>query len=433
VLERFKNHINNEPIYSTASIYLAISGGVDSMVLSHLLSTLKIEHTLLHCNFNLRGIDSNKDEACVTKYALENSLKIKVKSFDTKKESEKLNLNTQECARQLRYDWFKTFLMQPNSILLTAHHLDDSIETFFINILRGTGLKGMSGISSGAQQIYRPLLAFTKKDIINYASKYSVNFREDASNQSDNYLRNKLRHHTIPQLKEYTTGFNKKMNTLINELQAVDDYLDYSLKQQIQALKQTKTIKIEDLKQIPTVMWPKLFKSFGLTRKQNTAFINFINSSTGSLFHTNTYTFLLDRAFILLTDTESKPILNQLIHKTTIEIEFDHASFSISTIPNTNIIFNHKTAFIDYSKLDFPLTLRTWQKGDKIQPLGMTGKKLISDILIDKKINLFDKQNQLVVVSNNTIVWLVDHVISDAFAIQKSTEKILKIEHIKYY
>ena len=248
---KFIKHFNQTIDIKNVTVYLAISGGVDSMVLSKLLSILKIKHTLLHCNFNLRRHESDEDEAFLLDYANKNNIKLQVKHFDTSNIAKQQKLTIQECARNLRYDWFNTYLNEANSILLTAHHLDDSIETFFINILRGTGLKGISGIGSGKNKIFRPLLPFSKEEVKNYAIENQIAFREDSSNKSDNYLRNDLRHNFVPQFKSLTTSLNAKMASLFDELTETELFISSITQKYKTDLNINSKILIDQINELP--------------------------------------------------------------------------------------------------------------------------------------------------------------------------------------
>jgi len=425
---KFQNQLNFK---TNVKIYLAVSGGIDSMVLSHLLLYYKIEHTLLHCNFNLRKIESQKDEQFIIDYAISNHIPYHTISFDTATESISRKLNTQECARVLRYDWFNTFINKDdNAILLTAHHLDDSIETFFINTLRGTGLKGLSGIANGKNKIYRPLLKFTKDEIREFASSQNILFREDESNTSDNYLRNKLRHHIIPDLKNLTKNLTGKMNTMMEELNDIDEFITDFIK----TFKFKHNYNLDKINTIPKFMWYKLFSEYGVSRKNNAEIIKLINGQTGSIYKTVTHTLLKDRKELIISKNEILQPINLNIDSSTTSINLQDRQFYFEQIKDINSIqFNDNLAYLDFNKLQFPLTIRNWNQGDRIQPLGMkNGSKLISDVLINKKINQFEKEKQLVILSNNKIIWLVDIMISERYAISKNTKIGYKINSVKY-
>lgn len=425
---QFQNQLN---FNTDTEIYLAISGGIDSMVLSHLLSHFKIKHTLLHCNFNLRAEASIKDEQFIIDYAKSNNIPFHTISFDTIKESNIRKLNTQECARELRYNWFSTFLKtSSNSVLLTAHHLDDSIETFFINLLRGTGITGLAGISNGKNRIYRPLLSFTKSEIIDFAHSNHISFREDESNKSDNYLRNKLRHHIIPNLKELSPQLPDKMNTMMTELNDIDLFISDFIK----TFKSKHKFNIKKINTIPEFMWYKLFNEFGVSRKNNAEVIKLIQSHVGSTFETDSHILLKDREEILISKQQQITPTHLEVKEDTTSVQIDGGELIFERITNLkSLTFSDTVAFLDLEKLDFPLTIRNWSKGDRIQPLGMkNGSKLISDVLINKKIDKFKKQNQLLIQSNQKTIWLVDLMVSENFALSKHTKIAYKISSVKY-
>ena len=216
--------LEQHPILSEKKLYIAISGGVDSSVLLHILVSLNLKPHLLHVNFKLRGEEANKDEEFVRELSQKYDLEFSSKSFDAYAISQELRLTVQETARKLRYDWFEE-IMDPDSLLLTAHHLNDSIETFFINLLRGTGLKGLTGIPESRGNIYRPLLHVSKLAICEYSDKHNVEWREDSSNSLDKYLRNKVRHDLIPRIEDSGNGIYTKMDTMLQDLQAADELI----------------------------------------------------------------------------------------------------------------------------------------------------------------------------------------------------------------
>jgi len=428
--QQFEKHIH---LFNNKTIFLAVSGGVDSMVLSHLLSHFSIKHTLLHCNFQLRGQDSDLDEIFIKNYAKSNQLKVNTTKFKTKEYASQHKLTIQEAARNLRYNWFKTFLTQKKSILLTAHHLDDSIETFFINILRGTGLKGLTGIPNHENHIIRPLLDFNKKQIIDFAETQNIEFREDSSNDSDNYLRNKLRHHIIPEIKNLTQNLDAKMLTLFDDLKQTNQWIEQSIKEIKIALETNYQIDIIRLNDYPVFLWYKIFSKFGLNRKQNSELIKLINGKTGSIFKTKNYNILKNRTEIIVQKKNTNTEININIESENEVLVLNNQKFIVNQLKNEiKPDFTNNIAYLDFDKVSFPLQIRNWRKGDKINPFGMKGSKLISDVFVDKKINQFQKSNQLVILSKNQIIWMVDTVISNAFSIDPDTKFVLKIEHIKY-
>lgn len=432
MLNQLKQFIDDYQL-NTKTIFLAISGGIDSMVLTSCLHQLNVKHTLLHCNFKLRGIESDTDEVFVKDYAQQHHINCITTTFNTKNYCQEHHLTTQEGARELRYNWFNTFLVDNNSILLTAHHLDDQIETFFINLLRGTGLKGLTGISNHKNTVYRPLLEFTKQQIIDFATTHHIQFREDQSNQSDNYLRNRLRHHFIPFLKNETGSLNIKMKTLFNELSEIDDFHSNLIRKIKNSLNQNQTIKISKLVDLPDFMLVKLFDNYNLTRKKVPELRKLFKSKNNSILVTSTHTLLKNKDQIIIKSNSEKCIVNSLIvNELPAKISIADISIQFSIIiPKSNYEFSDDCAYINFDKIDLPLTIRTWQKGDRIQPLGMKNTKLVSDVLKDKKLTKFDKDNQLVIECNGEIIWLVNLMVNETYKLTNQTKDILFIEYFK--
>ena len=436
MLSQFKNNI--ETVFSelkSRKLFLAISGGKDSMALSHLLLQCGIKHTLLHCNFKLRGKESDDDELFLADYASKNGLEFHAKQFDTYQISTDQKLSIQECARKLRYDWFRTFIDKDNqSLLLTAHHRDDSIETFFINLFRGTGFRGLSGIPVFANKIIRPLSEFTSEDIYHYLSANQIEYRKDSSNSKKDYLRNKIRHDLIPVLAEMEPQFQSKMGNLFDELTQLKTHLDKEVEKFKTKHERCENEKyfylLNEIKELDTFFMEQVFRSFGVYRKNVTALFNFLNAATGAQFYTESHQFLVDRDQLIVSKKNS---ISNDVYEIVAEVP------AILNLSGKTISINKKEDFeiekantaiqqVDFSKLDFPLTLRNWQTGDKIKPLGMKGSKLISDILIDKKIDRLDKENVLTLLNSDGIIIAIFGVlISEDFKITASTIAVLEI------
>ncbi|MFT4601911.1 MAG: tRNA(Ile)-lysidine synthase, partial [Arenicella sp.] len=289
MLELFSKYFKKDfPEQEKYTFYLAISGGKDSMVLSHLLIQAGIDHKLLHCNFNLRSAESDQDQKFVENHSVEHGLELKIKSFDTTKESEKRNINIQLTARDLRYEWFNTILdldEHKKSILLTAHHLDDSIETFFINLLRGTGLKGLSGIPKRNGSTYRPLLDFALSDILTFVDSHKIDYRQDSSNNENKYLRNKIRHSLIPLVEQLSPEIRKKFKALFKESIEHQTFLEvekvnFKLEQVIQN-KNYSSISKNLFKDDLNVVTKEFLKDLDIRRSNINEFVKFSKSING--------------------------------------------------------------------------------------------------------------------------------------------------------
>jgi len=436
MLKKFEYILDHEfSFLKNGELFLAISGGKDSMTLSHLLLQCKIEHTLLHCNFNLRGKESDEDEKFLKNYADKNNLLIHVKHFDTYNIAQEEKLSIQECARKLRYDWFNSFLQKNNNaFLLTAHHLDDSIETFFINLMRGTGYRGLSGIPIIVQQIVRPLSKFTAEEIYRYIDAYQVDYRADSSNAKKDYLRNRVRIDLIPVLSEIEPEFRNRFLNLFEELNELKNNIDKQVelfRADYEKNERSRTYYLlEKIKEIQPFFREQLLRNFGIYKKNSVEFTKFLNSKTGNSFFTENFEFLLDRDQLIIENRNNKEQLNPFILKEITE-KIDIIEFNLSIKRNKNFTLNKTNSFIqqiDFNKVNFPITIRKWKSGDTIKPLGLGGTKLVSDILIDRKIDRLTKINQFVIEdAKGEIITLIGIAIADAFKITENTSEIIEI------
>ena len=438
MLDQFKKTIHLDyPNLSDKKIFLAISGGKDSMVLAHLLFNSDLKYELLHCNFQLRNLESEEDEKFVRDFAKELNTPVQTIKFDTLKESKVLKTNTQETARKLRYDWFnKIHNSNQNSIILTAHHLDDSIETFFINLLRGTGVSGIKGINKKRGPYYRPLLEFTSEQIREYAVENCIKFREDSSNASDKYLRNNIRHNVIPILQNIDDRFKIKMDTFFNEVSSLHTWI----KSEVFNFKNSKfyvkdkstTCQLNDLCKLNDYFIQKLFEDYGVYRNNLIEFIQFLTKKTGATFNTKEFRFLINRKELIIEPIiEGEIIKNFIIERIDFNRTQQFGPFKLQLVNGNKFTISPNKLQLDINKVKFPLTLRKWLKGDKIQPFGMRGKKLISDILIDNKIDLFKKESTYIIVDQKgEVIAIPNLLISEKVKIDYTTNGFIEISTV---
>lgn len=434
MLERFKETlITDYPDIENYNLFLAVSGGKDSMVLSHLLLKSGLDHTLLHCNFKLRGKESDEDEAFMRSYAQNAGLDIQVKTFDTYGFVEESGKTIQEAARELRYKWFNSFAKNENTLIITAHHLDDSIETFFINLLRGTGYKGVRGIPKFNHPYYRPLSSFTADDIYKYIDENNIDFREDSTNRETKYLRNKLRHEVVPNFIELEPSFRKKMGAFFEEMNKLDSFVQFQVKEIQDRIFNQKddliTAPIEEIHKMDVTALQFVFREYGIRRANVNAFLSFTESGTGAKFYTDDFDFLLDREFVLIKKLEGsigdiEITLEEFpaeIHVSTKSLKFEIQA--VSKFQRTN-----NPIQLDFAKIELPITIRCWQYGDKIQPLGMNGKKLISDVLIDNKVSQFEKEKTLIIQdATGKIIGIPNLMIAETVKADDFTKQLLLI------
>ncbi|WP_179345228.1 tRNA lysidine(34) synthetase TilS [Winogradskyella ursingii] len=432
----FKNHVHQKlPFLLESKLVLAISGGVDSVVLAHLCKALNLDFSLAHCNFNLREKESNADEEFVLDLADELNIEVFIQNFDTKDYAKENKRSIQMAARELRYDWFAELAEQLGfDYILTAHHADDNLETFLINFTRGTGLNGLTGIPMLNDNIVRPLLPFSREHIEAYANKENIKWREDSSNSSRKYLRNKLRHEVVPILKEINPqlldSFKNTLNHLNDAEVIIEDRIDNFRFEAVSfANHNYTTYDISAFKALknPKAYLFEIFKDYGFTEWGDV--YNLLDAQSGKQVLSSTHRLVKDRTHLILANKIPEIFDSIFISQKDIEsgfIETLKKTFTFQFVEEINID-EKKAVFLDFEKLNFPLEIRLWKEGDYFQPIGMAGKKKLSKYLKDEKASLIEKENTLVLTSNNQIVWIVGKRADERFKVDEGTKKILKI------
>ena len=434
MLQKFQNHLlNNFQFLKGKKLLLATSGGIDSMVMLHLFQQLDFEIAIAHCNFQLRGVESFEDQKFIQDYADANAVPVYITQFDTKAFAEDYKLSTQVAARKLRYNWFYELLeTEKYDYILTAHHADDNLETFLINLSRGTGLDGITGIPEQNENVVRPLLAFSQQEIEDYAKLNHIKWQEDSSNASDKYVRNKIRHHLVPMLKElnpnFLSSFHKTQNYLQEAQNMVDDAAIMVYQQVAVQEGENISFDLKKLKKLPNYksylyQW---LNEFGFTAWDD--IYDLVVSQSGKFVFSADYRLLKDRESLILSpldfSTEKQEYFidaNQTVVNVPLNISF-------SPVADMAIVSN-KTIFVDSDKLQYPLVLRHWEEGDQFQPFGMDGKsKKISKFFKDEKLSLLEKENTWLLCSNGIIVWVVGLRQDERFKIENTTKNILKIQ-----
>ena len=398
----FSDHVNSDfDFLKKSKLLVCLSGGVDSMVLIDLLRRLNYDVSVAHCNFKLRGDESDLDEKFVKKYCYDNSIQFFSKSFHTKLPNHSLQM----AARTLRYDWFNELLKNNNKdYILTAHHLDDSLETFIINLSRASGIEGFTGISPVNDKIVRLLTVFSKKQILEYAKNNKIHWREDSTNKKDDYQRNYIRNQIIPLLKKLYPNFlsqsKKTMNFLKNSQLVIDKYIE-AVKKEKFVIKNDEIIIEKKFVRCNKNDIYNLFKDYGF--KNPKEILMLCNSISGKIIESVSHVLLSDRTNLILKKKSKE--YDQVIKVDMKGIE-DPIRISIKTGDFVSKS-NSKSIFISKNDIKFPLYLRKLKKGDLIYPLGMKGKKLISKYFKDEKMSFFDKQNQWLLCNNNEVMWIV--------------------------
>lgn len=436
MLEQFQKHIENHLNFLNKSkVLIAISGGVDSVVLAHLCHKLGVNIALAHCNFNLRGSESDADEDFVLALAEDLEVEVFIESFETEVYAKEHKRSTQMAARELRYNWFNELASQLQfDYILTAHHADDNLETFLINFTRGTGLEGLTGIPEVNGYFVRPLLPFSRESIEAYANDQHITWRNDSSNASRKYLRNKLRHDVIPVLKEINPSILQSFQSTLDNLNETS----HIVKDTIDTLKSRAIVSVDEgvlkfkISEFKSLSHSKaymfeVFKDYGFSEWDDV--VNLLEAQPGKQVLSNTHRLIKDRDFLLLTDLKEVSELNSYISENDESVEISQGVLQLKSVKAiTDKTLN--VIYVDKNKLTFPLIIRKWEQGDVFYPLGMNGKKKLSKYFKDEKLSLLDKENVWLLCSEDDVVWVINRRADNRFRVTESTKEILQIELI---
>ena len=437
MLQKFKQHLHqNFPFLEDSKLLIAISGGIDSVVLAHLCSQLNLNFSLCHCNFNLRGQESDDDEAFVTSLAKSLKTPVYTTSFETEKYATKNKVSIQVAARDLRYTWFYKLLdANQYDYVLTAHNTNDNLETFIINLTRGSGLEGFTGIPPVNQKSVRPLLAFSRDDITLFAIKNGIVWREDRSNASIKYVRNKVRHKIIPILKELNPHVLESFqNTIeyLNESQSIINDAVKNITANVVSY-ENDVLKIS-CKEIDKLSNKKaylyqLLQAYGFTAWND--IVDLISAQPGKQVFSDTHRLLKDRNFLILTTINKNQsikghiLIDQKVSKITTPIKL--------TIQNTDDYTskNKEQIIIDKDLVNYPLSLKKWHHGDAMYPTGMSGSKKISQLFKDNKLSLLDKEKIWILAdAKDHIIWVIGLRQDRRYLANKTSKNRLKISYL---
>lgn len=433
MLTHFLKEIEDKYLFSKADrLLVAVSGGVDSMVLTHLLQAAGYDFAVAHCNFKLRGTQSDEDEKFVFDSVRSMGMEYFTTSFATNNYATEKGISIQMAARELRYAWFDR-LMREHSFhkLVTAHHANDALETVLFNLIKGTGLRGLRGIMPKHGKTVRPLLSFTKDQILAYAQAQRVKWREDASNASNKYSRNLIRNEVVPLLQQVNPGLLATFLSTQKRLIATEDLLKNTLEEL--ALRHTQQVgedwvitfdKVYNLVFIEFVIAP-----FGFNLDQAVDIQQALTKGhVGGKHLSGGYQLNVDRNQLIISPFHQTP-RETSVSVAAREVANDWFSLRITLKPGVQSpTRDARQASIDFDKLQFPLTIRKWRTGDYFYPLGMQGKKKISDFMIDNKIPLNLKERVCVLTSGGDIAWVIGHRLDDRFKITKETKCVYQIE-----
>lgn len=437
-----KNFLNNLTqklkVQPSDKFLLAISGGADSIAMLDLFSKTNYNCVIAHCNFNLRGEDSDQDQIFVKKLAKEYNYRYFDISFDTKQYSRENGISIEMAARNLRYNWFEKIREENQcNYIATAHHQDDIVETFFINLCRGSGIRGLSGIKDINDYIIRPMLFTNRDEIKEYLSINNLNYREDISNSDVNIIRNKIRHDIIPLFNFVNSAAKKNILKTIDNLKSAEIIFEHKLDELRKEfnISESFPVKLEigKLKKLNPIFdyIYELLKPYNFNATHIKDIIASLGSESGKTFSSESHKCLKDREFLIITPlTETKNELLK-IQKDLQVLKIDEKSFlkieKFEIDKNFKIPREENIAALDYDKLIFPLELRGWEKGDYFFPIGMKNKKKISDFFIDIKLSLIEKENAKLLISNNKIAWIVGKRLDNRFKITDKTKTVLVV------
>ena len=435
MLDRLKSYLEENKLCKFGDrVLLAVSGGIDSVVMAHLFREADYNCAIAHCNFQLRGKESESDEAFVRLLGASLEMPVYVKHFDVEETVKEEGISVQMAARELRYAWFEELLNDRSyDLVATAHNENDSVETFFINLSRGTGIRGLTGIPPVNGKIIRPLLFATRKEIIAYAEQNQLKFREDASNLDTKYRRNKIRHDVIPVMEQINPGFTETMSLNMERLTEVlgiyKQAVKLARKELFEEGSSRITIDIGKLSSLsPRRTWfYELFSPFGFTRSQCEGIEQIMEAKPGRRSISTTHQLFKDRDRLILIQSTQESFTRYYLdgpdYSSSLPFPMDVEVIDRSELEK--IPADPHIACLDHDEIQFPLTIRRWFHGDYFYPLGMNQMKKLSDFFVDNKISVPEKESTWILASGKKIVWIMGHRIDHRFRITEKTTKVL--------
>ena len=442
MLEKVREYIQKENlILHNTKVIVGLSGGMDSMVLLDILTLLGYSCLAAHCNFHLRGEESNRDEIFVKKWCKSIDIPFTSINFDTNQYASDLKISIEMAARELRYNWFETLRRhyQANCIAV-AHHKDDSVETVLLNLIRGTGIKGLTGISPKNGYVVRPLLCISRSEIENYILERDIPYVTDSTNSEDLYLRNSIRLNVIPLLETLNPSVKDTIYLTSKNVTEAEKVYSESIQKTIKKVFNNNKIDINELRQTasPRSVLFEILTPYNFTPSTIEDISESIDSISGKIFFSDSnsdfekkkYRLIKDRSSFLLDVVNDTYNDNEtyLIEEGTTELKFP-VYLKIREINSLDdMVYNSRFLYIDADKIKYPLVLRRWKIGDWFIPFGMKGKKKLSDYFTDRKFSLKDKEDAWLLAAGDDIVWIVGERNDNRFKVTENTKKIISIE-----
>jgi tRNA(Ile)-lysidine synthase len=438
LLESFKLYFNQHFAalhLQGKQLLLAVSGGLDSVVMVDLCAQSGIDFSIVHCNFQLRGAESQRDELFVQQLAIRYNKPFLVKVFDTSEYAVEHHLSIQEAARKLRYEWFQELLVSNPQFaaVATAHHADDNIETVLMNIFRGTGLAGLHGILPVLGNIIRPLLFAQRSEIETYAKALQLPWVEDSSNVSDKYTRNFFRHQVIPLVQQFYPQAAQNILANIARWTEAEILYNSAIKIILSKLVEQKGNEMH----IPVLKWKKLvplqtityelMKDYGFQSTQTQEIIKLLDAQSGSSMSSNTHHLIKNRNWMIIAPHQNDLVKHIVVDEHTDVVSYVHGTIQIKRLSAGSFVLPNSSsvAALDADKVAGSILLRQWKQGDYFYPLGMDKKKKLSKFFIDQKLSKTDKEKVWVVVSNQRIIWVVGYRIDNRFKVTATTKNVL--------
>lgn len=427
--------IQHQLLSGEKPVVVGISGGADSVALLHILVSLGYKCIAAHCNFNLRGDESFRDEQFTIDFTKRLQIPLCKISFETNKYAQENRLSVEMAARELRYRWFEELLNTYDAdAVAVAHHRDDSVETLLINLTRGSGITGLTGIKPKNGNVVRPLLCVSREDIYAYIENNGLEYVTDSSNSSDIYTRNFIRLKVIPLLEEINPSVKASLARTANHLYDASLIYNHSIEEARKVIIQNNRLSISALLSFPapaTILY-EMLKPYGFSRTVCESIFTVLEKDSGKIFYSSTHRLLKDRSDLLIDVLSGEDNRAYLIN-----LEDDNVDLPVELKPEIVVIKesyqiekDKKFAYFDFDKLSFPLVLRHWQEGDWFVPFGMKGKKKISDYFSDKKFSLFDKEKTWLLCSGQDVIWIVGERTDNRYRIEKTTKRVLKLKFI---
>ncbi len=466
--EKFKSYIQKHQLFGFKDqLLVAVSGGIDSVVLCQLCKTAGFDFKIAHCNFQLRGEESERDEAFVKSLGEKYGVEIFIKKFATEIFAEQNKVSIQVAARELRYGWFEelrieienrqpaqekrklsgtkphlTSHMVYPTFVLTAHHANDNIETLLMNFFKGTGIAGLRAIEPRHGKIIRPLLFVKKEELLNFANENNLQFVEDSSNLSDKYTRNYFRNQLIPSLQKVFPGVEENLINNIERFGEIDELYRQIISQHTKELIEKKgneihipVLKLKKTKALSTVLY-EVIKEFGFNAHQADEVKKLLDSDSGKFISSATHKIIKNRNWIIIAPHNTMEASNILINEDDREIKFEDSilKFEKTLAEEIELTSDSSIALLDADKITFPLLLRKWKRGDYFYPLGMKkasgtpAKKKLGKFFIDQKLSIIEKEKIWIIESNKKIIWVVGKRIDDRFKITSNSTRLIKIQ-----